>query len=84
MRKSLFSNFRNAVQDSTEKRNINVNTSYNLRQKAAHLSIIQGKTRVYLRNSYNRTNRINTELVSSQTFHNNRMADGKYLTFTFT
>ena len=39
---------------------------------------------MYVQNSNNKTNRINTELVNSQTFHNNRMADDKYPSFTFT
>ena len=35
-------------------------------------------------NSNNKTNKINTELVNSKTYHNNRMADDKYPSFAFT
>ena len=87
LKKSLMKNFffcemcksfRNAGQDSTEKLKINFNASYNLKQKTTHSIIIRGKTRVYLQNSYNKTNRMNTELVNSQTFNNNRMVNDKY------
>ena len=83
MRKLLCKSFRSAGQYSTEK--LNFNRDYSFRQKATHPSVIQGKKWcMYLQNSNNKTNRINTELVNSQTFHNNRMADDKYPSFTFT
>ena len=77
MRKSLCKSFRNAGQDSTEKLKINFNASYNLTQKATHPIIVQRNTGVYLRNSDNKTNKINLELVNSQIFYNNRMVDDK-------
>ena len=44
------------------------NTKYHLRQKARHTSINTEKDE-------RRDNRINTELVNSQTFHDNTMTD---------
>lgn len=59
---------------------IKLNTSYDLRQKAAHPSIITEEDRGVSAEfeSPKREgvdNRINTELVGSQTFHNSRIGD---------
>ena len=75
MRKTLFKKVRKAEQDSKEKLKINFNTSSSFRLKAVHPSICTKKDKgvpaeLLLLEREGVGNRINTEFVNSQAFHN--------------
>ena len=68
MKKLPCKSVRKVEEDPTKKPKMKFNTRYHLRQKARHTSINTEKDE-------RRDNRINTELVNSQTFHDNTMTD---------
>ena len=75
MRKSLFKKVRNAGQDSKVKLKINLNLRSSLRRKAAYPSISSKQDKgvpaeFLLLEREGEGDRINTELVNSQTFCN--------------
>lgn len=78
-KKLLVKSVRKAEQDPKEKPKIKFNARYNLRRKAAHLSMNTEKdgcvpAELKSPERDGGDNRINTELINSQTLHNNRIA----------
>lgn len=68
MKKLPCKSVRKIEEDPTKKPKMKFNTNYHLRKKAPHTSINTEK-------GERRDNRINTELVNPQTFHDNKMTD---------
>ena len=86
MKELLCESVRKVEQDLTEKPKIKFNTRYNLRQKTAHPSINTEKdegvpAEFKSPEREGGDNRINTELVNSMIFHNNRMAHEQFRQF---
>ena len=80
MKKSLCKNVRKSKKNTAEMPKITFNTIYNLRRKAAN-PIINTKNDESVPGEFKsperkgRDNRTNTELINSQTFHNNKIAN---------